>query len=190
MIQIEPQTLDPRRALKVQRYHTWPVIRQQSVGEHTAQLWRIFKAIWPDVPMRVLDFVLIHDMPELVLGDMPYPSKALHPGIKPILKELEQEIMQQMKHSGWGISSIPTLTVDELVIFKCVEFIEMWEYGLDELASGNLAANLIVNRWYEAAKGCLAQMSLMEEKDDVYTRANAYMLTRLVYHRRLVGEQK
>lgn len=36
-ITFHPQTIDPRRAGEVTRYHTWSRLREQSVGEHCWQ---------------------------------------------------------------------------------------------------------------------------------------------------------
>lgn len=146
-----PLTLDPRSAGKVTRFHTWERLRDQSVGEHSWQVMRILLAIWPEVPRHMLVHTMYHDVGERVTGDIPYPVKAERPELKGIMDALEEDALLQMR--SWGVLGNPPdfLCDDEKAAFKLAEFIEMWEYALDELSLGNRNCALIARRCKEQA---------------------------------------
>ncbi len=149
MTDYDPQTLDPRSAYRVKRYHTWPMHQQQSNGEHSAQVWRILKAIWPSCPAHVLEHAMTHDVGERVTGDLPYPTKAKSPELKRILDGMEHDAHNQMSQT-WRLPSPVTLAPGEMAIFKLAEYIEMWECALDDVTMGNRGAALIAQRMWTA----------------------------------------
>lgn len=174
-----PQTLDPRSAGRVTRYHTWERIREQSVGEHTWQLLRIILAIHPQVSRELLIFAMFHDIGERVTGDVPFPVKREHPEVKVAFDRMEHEAQLQMATS-WGVSAGIKVPHEELTTLKLAEFIEMMEWGLDEMALGNHCAELVYHR-------CLAQASAMLSSNlpaGVSQNASRYI------HRRLDHERK
>jgi hypothetical protein len=138
-------SLDPRRAYEVRRYHVWPVHHQQTVGEHSAQVWRIVRAIWPNAPNALLDHCLTHDIGELISGDLPYPTKANNKVLREEIEKIELSTHQAMTEK-WGLPPPSQLTEFERTVFKLAEFLEMWEYGLNEVLLGNRNALLIVER--------------------------------------------
>lgn len=150
MTKFDPQTLDPRSALRVKRYHTWPVIHQQSIGEHSIQVYRIIKAIWPEAPHYLLDHALTHDIGERVSGDIPYPVKANSPELKAQIDSLEYAAHLQMCIPWSFPPPVKALLPLEATVFKLAEYIEMWEYALDELILGNRGVRLIARRMEEA----------------------------------------
>ena len=157
MTKFDPQTLDPRSAYRVKRYHTWDVIHQQTSGEHSAQVWRILKAIWPDAPAHVLEHAMTHDIGEKVAGDPPYPVKASDPELKARLDALEEAGHLQMC-LPWHFPPPVKLAPLEQTIFKLAEYIEMWEYGLDELTLGNRGARLVCDRMMNAIEKKLEEL--------------------------------
>ena len=68
-----------RNAGETRRFHTWPVLRQQNVAEHswhvTMLLWYIFGGQEPGIRFQVLMAALTHDMAEWMVGDIPSPAK-------------------------------------------------------------------------------------------------------------------
>ncbi len=149
MTDYDPQTLDPRSAYRVKRYHTWPMHQTQSVGEHSAQIWRILKAIWPGVPHHVLEHAMTHDVGERITGDLPYPVKAHEPKLRHILNHMEHQAHEAMSKE-WSLPLPITLPPDEEAIFKLAEYIEMWECALDDITMGNREAALIAQRMWTA----------------------------------------
>jgi hypothetical protein len=149
---------DPRHALQLTRYHSWPRLRDQSNGEHSCQIMRILLTVWPDCPRRMLVHAVTHDVGEMA-GDIQYPYKRLNPELKLLMDRIEDGVRQQMS-TTIGMPPIVSLSNYEAVIFKIVEYVEMWEYGLCEQAMGNQYARIIVARCILAA----SELSELSEK--------------------------
>ncbi len=183
MTRHHPQTLDPRSAGQVTRYHTWARIREQSVGEHTWQLMRILLAIWPDCPREVLVEAMFHDVGERVTGDAPYPVKAESPPLKVEMDRLENGARLAM--TAWGAVARLPLDEETRVVIKMAEFIEMAEWGMDEVALGNQNAVLVRDRcWAAASEICNARPS-----DDIRSRTVGYMNRRMDYEHKYRGQR-
>jgi len=136
-------TYDPRAAGEITRYHTWPVHRQQSVGEHSWQILRILLTVWPRCPRRVLVHTVVHDMPEMG-GDISYPFKVLFPELKSAMTKVEHYITAEQ--NKFGRPEEPHLSPFEQHVFKLCEWIEMWEYGLHEVNMGSRYGETICER--------------------------------------------
>lgn len=147
---IHPQTLDARQAGLVRRYSTWPHSREQSVGEHSWQLARILLTIYPEVRREVLIYTLMHDLGERVAGDIPYPVKANNPPLKKMMDGIEESASLAI-HGAWGMrwQSPDELTRIELDLVKLAELIEMAEWALNEMNTGNRYAALVFERCTE-----------------------------------------
>lgn len=180
-----PQTLCPRRAYQVDRYHTWPHIRSQSVGEHSAQLWRILCACWGDVPVYVLAHAMTHDMGEIVLGDMPYTMKAMVPGFQTAMHEAEASVHLSMC-LPWRLPPPVNLSDVEKKIFKMCENIEMWEWALDELTLGNRGARAVAERTGATVVQFLSQIK--ENNVIVFRDTVQYMAQRARFYRTVTNE--
>lgn len=157
MAEPHPQTLDPRAAGHVVRYHTWPHVRAQTVAEHSWQLARLLLMVWPLAPNHLVVEALFHDIGERVTGDLPYPTKANDNELKMRMNQAESTARRQMVHA-WGapcLFDMLGLTTDEQTYLKLLEFVEMWEWALDEIALGNKNAVLIRDR---CADGVLATL--------------------------------
>ena len=128
-----------RLAGQVTRYHTWPVHRQQSVGEHTWQVMRIFYQIFGPPSQTVFTKLLWDDAGELTTGDLPFPIKSLHPSLKAIMDSLEEHAVQEM-----GGNPRPGISDADRKRVKACDLIDMLEFGLDELMLGNKFAQPIV----------------------------------------------
>ena len=142
-------TNDPRRSGQVTRYHTWPRLREQSVAEHSWQVQRILLAIWPEAPLHMLVHALVHDIGEVATGDLPFPTKMKNPGLKKIMDDAEHSAHLSMC-LRWGLPPPRFLLPDgEGAIFKLADYIEMWEWALDEIAFGNSLAVPVRERCYQ-----------------------------------------
>ena len=127
-----------RFAGMVQRYHTWPTIKQQSVGEHSWQMMRIWYAIWGKMPPDVSSYILWHDAGELVTGDPPFPFKSKNTELKALFDIQENAAVRDMGGEVTPLSSY------QLVLVKVCDILEMWEFGLVELKMGNVLAQPII----------------------------------------------
>jgi 5'-deoxynucleotidase YfbR-like HD superfamily hydrolase len=148
---------DPRMAGCLLRFHTWPHIRAQTIGEHSWQVARVLLAIWPDAPRHLLVHCMTHDIGEGGPGDIPYPFKAENPTLKREMDRLEEETHLRMV-LPWSLPAPVHLVPSEKAIFKLAEFIEMWEWGLQELMMGNQFARLVAQRCAEASEQRIADL--------------------------------
>jgi 5'-deoxynucleotidase YfbR-like HD superfamily hydrolase len=180
-----PQTLDPRSAGKVTRYHTWERIREQSVGEHTWQLIRIILTIHPQASRELMIYAMYHDVGERVTGDVPFPVKRERSEVKAAFDQMEHEAHLQMA-TAWGVLAGVRVPHEEMTTLKLAEFIEMMEWGLDEMALGNQNAALVYRRCYAQASRMLGE----ELPIGVAHAAERYINRRLSHerkHRNLVS---
>lgn len=174
---------DPRAAGQVRRYHTWAVIKDQSVAEHTWQILRILLTIWPEAPRNVLIYAVIHDMGEMS-GDIQYPFKILFNELKQGSEKAEIHVRrEQRQHLGAPDIKHP-LSQFERHVFKACDNLEMWEYGIRERNMGNLYANIIIRRMQQAVADNISNIYSMkgtqqfEQNPDIVTRIQKYMVAR------------
>ena len=147
---------DPRVALQLTRYHSWPRLRDQSNGEHSAQIMRILLTVWPDCPRRMLVHAVTHDMGEMA-GDVQYPYKLNNPALKSIMDQLEGSVIERMGETI-GVPPEVNLSPYEQRVFKLCEFVEMFEYGLHEMGLGNKYGRIIAMRCLTAASEIMETM--------------------------------
>jgi len=162
-----------RLAGLVKRYHTWPVIREQNVAEHSFHIMRIYLTLFPSkMSLNVWEYILRHDMPEQTTGDPPYPIKVRFPALRPVYDEMEAAAAERQ---GW---KMPDVTSEQKRLIKICDMIEMWEFGMEELAKGNAFAECIVQsvgEWlgresteagvFEQVLGHIGNMSRMMRRD-------------------------
>lgn len=161
---------DPRLAGRVIRYHTWPHIKQQSVGEHSWQVARILMTVWPAHSREMLQYALMHDMGEVKTGDVPYPFKADHPNVAVEFDQAEAEAIEDMQ-KVFGCPVLPTLSDFELTIIKICDYIDMWEWGLEEINLGNRFAEAVCVRMHKA----IIQRTNNLDNDELIDHVREYM---------------
>lgn len=152
-----------RLAGLVERYHTWPTLTRQTVGEHTWQVMRIYHEIFGPMSPAVSSHILWHDAPEVTTGDPPFPIKARNPELKRVYDRLDGEWTR--RHVG----HLPTIGDEERGRIKICDNLEMWEHGLHEMALGNTYAEPIVTDTLAAAREIAAVLgSVVEARVDAY----------------------
>lgn len=127
-----------RLAGQVRRYHTWPVIHQQTVGEHTWQVLRMYIQIWGSPSPEVTVYIVAHDAGEFHAGDLPWSSKKNDPKMK--------ELMDRKESEGRLVVGMPQPEIPEVEKWrvKICDVIELWEFGMTEVAMGNGFAECVV----------------------------------------------
>lgn len=145
-----------RLAGGVKRYHTWPVLTEQTVAEHTFHILRIYWQIWGPESMtpEAVTQILWHDLGEIETGDVPFQMKRRYPALGETLREAEKLKVQDLADYN-----IPQPDEQTLLRVKMCDLIEMHEYGLHELALGNQFAQPIVHDTDEAIGAHLERMS-------------------------------
>jgi len=124
---------------RVKRYHTWPVLHQENVAEHTFNVLRIYVRLFGAPRAAVTEAIVNHDLPEIRTGDIPFPMKRRVPELKALMDELEDEHAVMM---GINLHRDDLNAVEKFRIKLC-DIISQWEFGAAELAMGNKLAGPI-----------------------------------------------
>lgn len=145
-------TASLRFAGLVKRYHTWPVLREQTVAEHTWHVLRIYDKLFGLPSVAVVRAIMYHDVGEIRTGDAPFPVKRDNPDLKAAYDRVEG------KHRAELLGEDPELAVskDELRMLKICDLVEMWEFGMEEYLKGNNLAIPIIDRTKQFALGLCA----------------------------------
>lgn len=148
----------------VKRYHTWPTSQSQDVSQHTWQQMRIYYALFGAMSPTVSTALLFSDAGELLTGDAPFYAKRRSPPLKMVLDPLEVEgvILQ-------GGPDLPdcVLTQQEKHRIKACDLIEMFEFGLIEMAFGSAFGQPICRVTYIAIGKLIAMMREPEDIDKI-----------------------
>lgn len=144
---------DIRLAGQVKRYSTWPVIHQQSTGEHSWQVLRIYIELFGAPSPDVTVYITHHDSAELKVGDPPFPLKANNPDLKDIYDRLEADAILEMRGEA-----LPVLLTHTMRRIKICDLLEMWEFGVQELMLGNRYAEPIIEDTLAAVEQILGLM--------------------------------
>lgn len=175
---------DPRAAGSVRRYHTWAVIKDQTVAEHTWQILRILLTIWPTAPRNLLVYGLVHDMGEMS-GDIQFPFKLMFNELRQGSEKAEVHVRgMQRKRLGAPDVKHP-ISQFERYVFKACDNLEMWEFSIRERNLGNMYANLMIARMREAVAENMSNIYSLrdtqqaQQNPDIVANIQRYMKTRL-----------
>jgi 5'-deoxynucleotidase YfbR-like HD superfamily hydrolase len=167
----DPVRLDIRLSGQLRRYHTWPIIGQQTVAEHTWQILRIYCSIVDKIDPHMVMHAMFHDIGETFTGDLPYPVKSENRDLKKQLDYLEEQSrLRQLEY--WSAFKQIFLSEEDKIFFKQIELIEMAEFGMDQMCLGNNHAFIIADR-------CLRKVY----ENDTSARLMRYIVYRLnIFH--------
>jgi 5'-deoxynucleotidase YfbR-like HD superfamily hydrolase len=163
-------TMNLRFAGLVKRYHTWPVLREQTVAEHTWHVLRIYDKLFGLPSVEVVRAIMYHDVGEVRTGDAPFPAKRDNPDLKKAYDRVESE------HRLKLLGADPELAVSEndLRKLKICDLVEMWEFGMEEYLKGNNLAIPIIDRTKQFALGLcdspLEDMNLIRHFTETFSK--------------------
>ena len=154
-------------ASRVERYHAWPTLHRETVAEHTYGVLRIYCEIFGAPPPEVTQFIVDHDLPEILTGDLPFPVKKRYPQVAEALRgpEIDARVSLGCRHP-----------VEELMIedrdrwrVKVCDLLQMWQFGKVEKRMGSMFADAIVDDTAQAALDAAAQHLSHEDLQKVTT---------------------
>ena len=134
MLQLEKVLSSQAMAVRVKRWHTWPTIRANTVGEHSARVALIYMEMWGLPRAEVLQWCLYHDLGELSAGDVPSYAKRDVPELKGAIDQAEA-----MGRLTQGVV-LPELTKKEYDRVRIADALEGWESAAIDYAMGNAFA--------------------------------------------------
>jgi len=136
-----------RFSADVIRNHTWPTLRNQTVGQHTFNMLVLLGLITGDTHRgAVARAVRDHDLHEVFTGDAPATVKWEVPGMREVLDESERMFNKQygiQQERNW-------LQPEEICLVKFIDMYEFGRYCLDERRLGNQHADLPFGRAIDA----------------------------------------
>lgn len=121
-----------RDGFAVTRYHTCPLLVTETVGHHSANVAAMCNVLEENkASRRLLMAALMHDLPEQLTGDVPYPFKAGYPEVRTLMEEAEDHF-----YMGNGLV-FPELTYDERQILRAADMLDVLLTTFDEVKRGN-----------------------------------------------------
>lgn len=131
-----------REAFNVQRYHTvHPKILNQTVGHHTANVISTLFFLYNDrPPIEVIWNALVHDVPEIVTGDIPAPAKWAFPALEKGLDTAEQIVRNDNVLQGYVLSEM------DIGLLKFADMFDLCCHAMDEMMAGNMTFDVILGR--------------------------------------------
>ena len=129
------EPLTARHAGDIIRYHTWPTIRQQTVGAHTWQVYRIFLEVFGLPDPKVGAMIIYHDAGEVSTGDIPFDVKREHPEFRAMAADIDHSAMVSISN---GLVAYEDLSNLEHAMIKFADLCEMAEFGMEEMRLGNM----------------------------------------------------
>jgi 5'-deoxynucleotidase YfbR-like HD superfamily hydrolase len=105
------------------RYHTVPMqTERQTVGAHSYAVSILIDQLWPDSSKQLIMAALYHDVPEMVLGDIPATAKWAFPEVLQAFEKAEKKVMDDL-----GLSFV--LTPEEKSRLKMADMLELVLYS-------------------------------------------------------------
>ena len=81
----------------INRYHTVPLGGlRHTVGAHSYAVVVLLDQLWDNCSKNLLLSALYHDVPEIVLGDIPATAKWSYPDVQKVFKKAEQKVMKDL----------------------------------------------------------------------------------------------
>jgi len=124
-------------ASRVKRYHTIPVLHQETIGEHSHRVCTIYIELFGTPRIEVLEHILYHDMGEFSAGDLPFNAKRDVPEMKHFMDRAEEA---GLRHLG---ITMPKLDEIELARVKLCDMLQMLEFARIEINLGNQYARSV-----------------------------------------------
>jgi len=143
----------------VRRYHTWPMLRVQTVAEHSWRAATICMELFSGggVSTALLTEILLHDCGEVATGDVPHMAKRDNATFREEINRLEH------RHSMTYPVRRYNLTFEQCRILKTCDLLECWEHGMEEVAMGNGFGKLVCDNIEAAIQRLLSEDKCLGE---------------------------
>jgi 5'-deoxynucleotidase YfbR-like HD superfamily hydrolase len=105
------------------RFHTVAIqAERQTVGAHSYAVSILIDQLWPDSSKQLIMAALYHDVPEMVLGDIPATAKWSFPEVLQAFEKAEKKVMDDL-----GLTFV--LTPEEKNRLKMADMLELVLYS-------------------------------------------------------------
>lgn len=186
---ISDELLD-RRMSYIQRWHVHPTIMKENLAEHQWYVgyyaWVIARFLWsegwPNIDAeRAVMIGMLHDVPEVVTGDVPASFKRIRPDASTQIKEWEHDAEPLLFTGlppavrGEAVSFVYAPDCIEKQIVKIADRLHAWAYAEDEARTGNRHFDIIC----ETIAGDILAQARTWEWWDYFLRRELSLLERL-----------
>ena len=127
----------------VRRFHTTPIIGEQTNAEHQWGVAVIVNYIYPQASKGLILAALHHDSYEHITGDLPAPVKWGYPELDKAIKAVERSL-----HNKFGI--MPALSAEELSVLKAADLLETMTFCVRQGELGNHSLSAIYDNCHKA----------------------------------------
>ncbi len=127
----------------VKRFHTHPIIGQQTVAEHSWGVAAIISWLYPDASADLLRYAIHHDVAEIDTGDIPFSVKRTHPEIKQILEKIED-------HHAAYLSLATVFSDEDHRRLKVADYLECLIFCIQQKRLGSRTMDPVVNNLRKA----------------------------------------
>tara|TARA_R110000744_G_scaffold195300_1_gene314288 strand:- start:815 stop:1351 length:537 start_codon:yes stop_codon:yes gene_type:complete len=127
---------------EVKRYHTLPIIGEQTVASHSWGVALILDWLKPDISKTAILKALTHDVAEKQTGDIPAPTKWNNKSLAKQLASVERRIEREL-----GVDY--ELTTEEKEFFKQSDLFELLLYCVNQRSLGNTNVNVVFSNGVE-----------------------------------------
>ncbi len=133
-----------RRAARVKRYHTEPIIGEQTVGQHCQGVAVLCYILCDRRPSPNLMLACVfHDFEEHLLGDMPSPAKSIFgESFKGMYQHCQQEVYDA-NHLSHIFFELPK---KDKVVLKWADALELVLFCIEQYRLGNKNALTILRK--------------------------------------------
>lgn len=129
-----------RESGHTRRFHTVPTIGFQTVAEHSFHVAMLCIEMSEGQPSsELLKAALYHDLPEICTGDIPAHVKWKNADLKNMLEAMENDFLFENDMDT-------ALTIQEELILKYADALELGFYCVDQLMLGNRGMREIYQR--------------------------------------------
>jgi len=135
---------DLREGLRVKRFHTVDVLREETVGHHSANVCLILMYLYGEGHPRsqLLQAAILHDIAEQWTGDLPAMIKWKYPQLKELMKVVEAAEWE-LREEG---SPTEKLTNGELLLLQLADSADCGLKCAYEVRMGNTTLGVGVTR--------------------------------------------
>lgn len=135
------------------RYNNRPKIKNENVAEHTfyvtstvLKICQMFN-LSDKVKHKALEFAVVHDIPELLIGDVPYDTKVNNPLLREAVEKAEVEALKnnlpEYYESYCAFLKEEKEETVEYLVTKLADTVSVLQYSNRELDLGNKTTHMI-----------------------------------------------
>lgn len=154
---------------QVRRFHTVPLVGEQTVAAHSWGVAMIILRLHPDPTKALLAAALTHDLAESYVGDVPYTLREFDAKLKSSIDTIEKSLLKEEFGIEYG------LTLEEQNWLACADMLELVLFCRHQCSMGNSYAAIPLKNGIDY----LIQMKKPVEVDNELRRYTKELLGQL-----------